>query len=104
MSLRLALLLCLAGCVEWPQVGREQPRQSGPWPQLVPVAELFGTVPEARTDEADQLAAARGCIAGARQYIKAQRVVPSRYGGIARAHEAMSALPIANEAANRHLT
>ena len=56
---RIALLcLCFAGCSDWPDASTALPlRGSGDWPSLVPVAELYDTVPEARASEAGNIAA-----------------------------------------------
>ncbi len=56
------VLLCicfgLPGCSDWPDSGEVGDVQTtGPWPSLVPTAELFATLPTARRQEADQLAA-----------------------------------------------
>ena len=67
--MRFVVVFCfgLAGCVDWPEAGGERfARTTGPWPELVPVAELYAALPEARGDEAERLAArARGLRARA---------------------------------------
>lgn len=60
--MRRAVLLCLCfgllGCSDWPDASEVGDVQSdGPWPSLVPTAELFATLPAARSGEADRLAA-----------------------------------------------
>ena len=58
MTRVLFLCLCLAGCADWPAASGTPPlRDSGAWPRLVPVSELFATLPEARGDQGTRLAA-----------------------------------------------
>ena len=67
MRVFVVLLLGLAGCAEWPDAGGERfAGTSGPWPELVSVAELYAALPEARREEAERLEArARGLRARA---------------------------------------
>ena len=67
MRMSALFLFALAGCADWPDAGGERfAGTGGPWPELVPVAELYATLPEARTDDALRLAArARGLRARA---------------------------------------
>ena len=54
----LCLSFGLFGCSDWPDASQVGDVQSdGPWPSLVPTADLFATLPPARSGEADQLAA-----------------------------------------------
>ena len=58
MRFALVLILALSACADWPDAGgKPLSRASEPWPELVPLSELFGTLPEAEATEADRLAA-----------------------------------------------
>ncbi len=67
MRFAFVFLLALAACAEWPDAGGERfARSTGPWPELVPVADLFAALPAASPDEATRLSArARGLRARA---------------------------------------
>lgn len=58
MTRTLILCLCLAGCADWPEASRTPTLQeAGAWPRLVPTADLFATLPEARGDQGQSLSA-----------------------------------------------
>lgn len=60
------ICLCLTGCTDWPDASGTAPplRESGSWPSLVPTSELFESLPQARDDEAETLAARAAALRG----------------------------------------
>lgn len=59
----VVIMLALAACADWPDAGGDRfARTTGPWPELVSVAELYAALPEARPDEARRLEARAGAL------------------------------------------